>query len=184
MCTVALGPVCIWMAKCDCAGCVRLCVCSHLLRRRVLATDMKQHVAFTSQFSNVHQKTIGLAEMGQQLPPGPPTPLDNNERLLSLQMALKVADLGSTMEGHEVRLGDVVSFFCSGTGTRLCPLVFHTHRPTSSGSRRWRRSSLPRVGGRGTLAQLLRQAWLTRTALLLRLRGSREGAGAAHLVPV
>ncbi len=97
-----------------------------MFARRVLATDMKQHLAFTSQFNNVHQKTIGLAEMGQPPPPGPPTPLDNNERLLSLQMALKVADLGSTMEGHEVRLGDVVvPFFFGGTGTRLCPLVFH-----------------------------------------------------------
>ncbi len=36
-------------------------------------------------------------------PPRPLAPLDDNERLLSLQIALKLADIGMVAEGREVR---------------------------------------------------------------------------------
>ncbi len=63
---------------------------------------MKQHMALSSQFTSVHQKALSEWEPGSSSTAAPRMPLDPQERLLSLQIALKLADLGSTFEGHEV----------------------------------------------------------------------------------
>ncbi|GFR43842.1 hypothetical protein Agub_g4967 [Astrephomene gubernaculifera] len=98
----------------------------------VLATDMKQHFAVLAQFTTVHRLASGKASVGTTpaaTEPVPssckgsagddcalvgrpsaahesegPVPLDEAERLLSLQVALKVADLGhlgAKLETHK-----------------------------------------------------------------------------------
>ncbi|EFJ48932.1 3'5'-cyclic nucleotide phosphodiesterase [Volvox carteri f. nagariensis] len=56
----------------------------------VLATDMKQHFAILSHFTTVHR----LGAANSVTPSHIVIPLDENERILSLQMALKCSDLG------------------------------------------------------------------------------------------
>ncbi len=63
--------------------------------------SMKQHMALSNQFTSVHEKTLSLFEQAPST--SPRAYVDANERLLSLQIALKLADVGSTCEGHEVR---------------------------------------------------------------------------------
>ncbi|GFR52553.1 hypothetical protein Agub_g15141 [Astrephomene gubernaculifera] len=88
----------------------------------VMATDMKQHFAVIAQFNTVHRlataSTVGPSQGSSfnhrrhlHVPSldGPacalaPVPVDEAERLLSLQMALKVADLGhlgARLETHK-----------------------------------------------------------------------------------
>jgi hypothetical protein len=67
---------------------------------------MKQHMAILAQFKNVHEATFRAWETAYpEASPRvtPRKPLDPNEQILSLQVAIKVADLGSVFEGHEVR---------------------------------------------------------------------------------
>ncbi|EFJ44492.1 3'5'-cyclic nucleotide phosphodiesterase, partial [Volvox carteri f. nagariensis] len=59
----------------------------------VLATDVKQHFALLSQFNNTHR----LASFHMA-----PKPVDDMERLLTLQLAIKAADLGHLGEELEV----------------------------------------------------------------------------------
>ncbi|KAJ9516143.1 hypothetical protein QJQ45_024571 [Haematococcus lacustris] len=140
----------------------------------VLATDMKNHMAITSQFSTVHSlmakpaaSTHPVAEphearssarsskgtavsgptpqlasqatgnaggdgAGQGSLPGPCEPLDEAERLLSLQVALKCADIGMIAEGQEVNMRWVQcleqEFFAQGdkekaAGLTVSPLM-------------------------------------------------------------
>ncbi len=63
-----------------------------------------QHVALANQFKTVHAIALN-AETGHVEAPkalGSRMPLDKNELLLSLQIAMKIADLGSTAEALEV----------------------------------------------------------------------------------
>ncbi len=61
-----------------------------------------QHVALANQFKTVHAVTLN-AETGHAEALGSSRmPLDKNELLLSLQIAMKIADLGSTAEALEV----------------------------------------------------------------------------------
>jgi hypothetical protein len=77
----------------------------HLVIRLVLATDMKQHFAIVSKFCAKHRlgpapsaaviTDSGLLEVVTAASDGPP-PLDDAEKLLSLQMALKMSDIRAT----------------------------------------------------------------------------------------
>ncbi|KAL6758843.1 3'5'-cyclic nucleotide phosphodiesterase [Haematococcus lacustris] len=91
----------------------------------VLATDMKNHMAITSQFSTVHSLMAKPAASTQP-------PLDEAERLLSLQVALKCADIGMIAEGQEVNMRWVQcleqEFFAQGdkekaAGLTVSPLM-------------------------------------------------------------
>ena len=73
----------------------------------VLGTDMKQHFAIASQFATVHRLNTSAASIAASYPhkqkpasgeaatTNSLTPLHESERLLSLQVALKVADLSN-----------------------------------------------------------------------------------------
>ncbi|GFH16390.1 phosphodiesterase [Haematococcus lacustris] len=136
----------------------------------VLATDMKNHMAITSQFSTVHSlmakpaastqpvaephearssarssKGAGGPPPGTEVSgptpqlasqatgnaggdgacqgslPGPCEPLDEAERLLSLQVALKCADIGMIAEGQEVAFYDFVGTPMFQNFTRVFP---------------------------------------------------------------
>ncbi|PNH11652.1 Calcium/calmodulin-dependent 3',5'-cyclic nucleotide phosphodiesterase 1B [Tetrabaena socialis] len=86
----------------------------------VLATDMKQHFSIISHFNTVHRlasyshQQVKATHRGQSVPhpfpvgsgdaqpPPPPQPVDEAERSLTLQLALKAADIGHLGEALEV----------------------------------------------------------------------------------
>ncbi|KAL6755993.1 hypothetical protein V8C86DRAFT_128130 [Haematococcus lacustris] len=77
----------------------------------IMGTDMKQHFTITSSFANLHRlpaEKVPLAKISldmaraQQGPSPDKVPIDEAERLLSLQVALKISDLGSSAETFEV----------------------------------------------------------------------------------
>ncbi|KAL6763789.1 3'5'-cyclic nucleotide phosphodiesterase [Haematococcus lacustris] len=89
----------------------------------VLATDMKQHFSIVSHFTTVHRLGSGgsMAPSAQIV-----VPLDETERMISLQLALKCADLGHTAAALPVHLKWVAGleeeFFRQGDAERAAGL--------------------------------------------------------------
>jgi hypothetical protein len=85
----------------------------------VLATDMKQHFALLSQFNSVHASPEA-ARKHQSDQPGSLHPLDENERVLSLQIAIKAADLANLCDPHDTHIKWVDMLEEEVGGTRHC----------------------------------------------------------------
>ncbi|KAL6756004.1 hypothetical protein V8C86DRAFT_1810824 [Haematococcus lacustris] len=83
----------------------------------IMGTDMKQHFTITSSFANLHRlpaERVPLARISQDMKAlasqqhpaatgsSVKAPTDEVNRLLSLQVALKISDLGSSAETFEV----------------------------------------------------------------------------------
>jgi hypothetical protein len=88
----------------------------------VLATDMKQHFALVGQFTGVQQATAN-----QQAAQATPTQSlcqvllpDDNRRILSLQIAIKAADLANLCDPHHTHIKWVhmLEEEVSGVGSR------------------------------------------------------------------
>ncbi len=97
-----------------------------------------QHVALTNQFKTVHGVAVN-AETGFVETPkaqgGTRMPIDKNEQLLSLQITMKIADLGSTAEALEVSVK--CNYFRAAVPSQTPPTLPACRR-TSDGSACWR----------------------------------------------
>lgn len=119
-----------------------------LLIDLILATDMKQHFSIASQFGYMHRATRGSADgsctrtpsqtlprtssestvaLGLGSPASNKVPLDDTERLVSLQMALKLSDLGHLSAPLHLHLRWVHAlqeeFFRQGDSEKACSIL-------------------------------------------------------------
>ncbi len=99
----------------------------------VLATDMKQHFALLSQFTGVHL-SHGSPTKRQSVQPkhDPPDagqaamPMDENERILSLQIVIKAADLANLCDPHHTHIKWV--YMLEEEVGRMC-VLYNIRRP-------------------------------------------------------
>ncbi len=73
----------------------------------VLATDMKQHFSLVGQFTGVQHATAKQQPLKPEPGEGRCTallPQDENERILSLQIAIKAADLANLCDPHHTHV--------------------------------------------------------------------------------